>query len=209
MTGMIDFYTNPMSRGQTVRWMLEESGAPYTPHIVDYGEEMKGAAYRAINPMGKVPAIVHDGAVVTECPAICAYLADAFPAAGLGPQPSERAAYYRWLLFAAGPIEQAVTAHAMGWTTDDPQKHGMLGYGTMALTLEVLTAHLTAHPFVTGDRFTAADVIVGAQVMWGMQFGSIPGNPVLAAYGERLGARPAYQRAKATDDALIAAAAQA
>ena len=96
------FYTNPMSRGQIVRWMLEEVGAPYEPRILDYGTTMKDTAYLAVNPMGKVPAIVHDGKVVTECAAICAYLADAFPAAGLAPDPADRADYYRWLFFTAG-----------------------------------------------------------------------------------------------------------
>ncbi|HRE36661.1 MAG TPA: glutathione S-transferase, partial [Sphingopyxis terrae] len=103
------FYTNPMSRGQIVRWMLEEVGAPYQTQILGYDDSMKGADYLAINPMGKVPAIVHRGKVVTECAAICAYLADAFPDAGLAPPLEARADYYRWLFFAAGPLETAVT----------------------------------------------------------------------------------------------------
>jgi glutathione S-transferase len=101
------FYTNPMSRGRIVRWMLEEVGVPYRTEILAYGPAMKAESYRRINPMGKVPAIVHGETVVTECAAICAYLADAFPAAGLAPPLAERGAYYRWLFFAAGPAEAA------------------------------------------------------------------------------------------------------
>ncbi len=109
MTDRIQFYTNPMSRGQIARWMLEEVGEPYDMHILDYASGMKAPDYLAINPMGKVPAIVHRGKVVTECAAICAYLADAFPAAGLAPAEDEKADYYRWFFFAAGPVEAAVS----------------------------------------------------------------------------------------------------
>jgi len=114
MTALM-FYTNPMSRGQIARWMLEEVGAPYEQHLLDYGAQMKGAEYLAIDPMGKVPAIVHDGRVVSEAAAICAYLAEAFPDAGLAPQPGERADYFRWMFFGAGPLEQAITNRSMGW----------------------------------------------------------------------------------------------
>ena len=103
----LTFYTNPMSRGQTVRWMLEEFGEPYETEILQYGTTMKPEPYLSINPMGKVPAVRHGGKVVTEVAAICAYLADAFPAAGLAPPVADRADYYRFLFFAAGPLEQA------------------------------------------------------------------------------------------------------
>ena len=118
MADKVQFYTNPMSRGQIVRWMLEETGAPYEAHILDYQTTMKSPDYLAINPMGKVPAIVHHGKVVTECAAICAYLADAFPAASLAPTGEERADYYRWLFFAAGPVEAAVTNRAAGFAVE-------------------------------------------------------------------------------------------
>ncbi len=101
MTAELVFYTNPMSRGSTVRWMLEEVGAPYRTEVLEFGTTMKSPEFLAINPMGKVPAIRHGDAVVTESAAICAYLADAFPAAELAPPPSARAAYYRWLFFAS------------------------------------------------------------------------------------------------------------
>src|SRR5277367_841502 len=106
MSETIVFYHNPQSRGRIIRWMLEETGAPYEVRLIDF---MKGAhkspEYLAVNPMGKLPAISYRGHVVTECAAICAYLADVFPAAGLAPPPLERASYYRWLFFAAGSLE--------------------------------------------------------------------------------------------------------
>ena len=199
------FYTNPMSRGQIARWMLEELGAPYEQRIVQYGPEMKGLDYRAINPMGKVPAIVHDGKVVTECAAICAYLAEAFPEAGLAPTAEERADYYRWMFFGAGPLEQAIINHAMKWESPE-DKQAMLGYGSYELAVETLAGWLADRDYVCGDRFTAADVYVGAQVDWGQAFGTLPPHPVFAAYAERLRARPAYQRGKAIDNELIAKA---
>lgn len=199
------FYTNPMSRGQIARWMLEEVGAPYEQRIVQYGPEMKGPDYRAINPMGKVPAIVHDGKVVTECAAICAYLAEAFPQAGLAPRADERADYYRWMFFGAGPIEQAVISRSMGWETPE-DKQAMLGFGSYELATETLAGWLADRDYVCGDRFTAADVYVGAQVDWGQAFGTLPALPAFAAYAERVRARPAYQRGKAIDNELIARA---
>ena len=199
----IDFYTNPMSRGQIVRWMLEEVGEPYTQHVVDYAA-MHDADYRRVNPMMKVPAIVHDGQTVTECAAIIAYLADVFPAAGLGPRAEEKAAYYRWLFFAAGPIEQAVTNHANGWDPS-PERGRMFGYGSYDQALDTLAAHLAANDYVCGSRFTAADVYVGSQVLWGTQFGTMTKLDPFMAYADRLTAREAYQRGKAIDMQLIAA----
>jgi glutathione S-transferase len=122
----LTFYTNPMSRGQTVRWMLEEIGEPYDSEILDYGTTMKAQAYLSVNPMGKVPAIVHDGKVVTEVAAICCYLADAFPQAGLAPDAKDRADYYRWIFFTAGPVEAAFTARSMGWEVP-PERQAMAG----------------------------------------------------------------------------------
>lgn len=204
MTSLI-FYTNPMSRGQIVRWMLEEAGVSYEQRLVDYGPEMQGDAYRAINPMGKVPAIVHKDKVITECAAICAFVAEAFPDAGLAPQPHERADYYRWMFFAAGPLEQAIINHSMGWEASQ-DKQRMLGYGSYQLAADTLAAWLDGREYICGDRFTAADVYVGAQVDWGQAFGTLPALPAFVAYAERLRARPAYIRAKAIDNELIAAA---
>ena len=199
----IIFYTNPMSRGQIVRWMLEEVGQPYDTEIMDYSTTMKGDAYRAINPMMKVPAIAHRGKVVTEGAGIIAYLADAFPEAELAPRDEEKADYYRWMFFAAGPIEQAVTNKAAGFEPT-AEKGRMFGYGNYDLAVNTLADHLAGRAFVCGDRFTAADVYVGSQVMWGTQFGTLPSLPSFLAYGERLSAREAYQRGKEIDGQLIA-----
>ena len=198
----LKFYTNPMSRGQIVRWMLEEVGQPYDTTIVDYAV-MHDEAYRAINPMMKVPAIVHDGRIVTECAGIIAYLADVFPDAGLGPRADEKAEYYRWLLFAAGPIEQAVTNKANGFEPT-PEKGRMFGYGSYDLAVQTLADHLAGRDYVCGDRFTAADVYVGSQVLWGTQFGTLPSLQPFLDYGERLASRAAYQRGKGIDMQLIA-----
>jgi len=199
----IKFYTNPMSRGQIVRWMLEEVGQPYDTEVLDYASTMKSDAYRAINPMMKVPAIVHRDRTVTECAAIIAYLADAFPEAGLNAREEEKADYYRWMFFAAGPIEQAVTNKAAGFEPS-PEKGRMFGYGNFDLAVTTLADHLAGNAYVCGDRFTAADVYVGSQVIWGTQFATLPSLPPFVAYSERLGTRDAYQRGKAIDAQLIA-----
>ena len=197
------FYTNPMSRGQIVHWMLEEVGAPYEPRVLGYGTTMKGADYLAINPMGKVPTVVHNGKVVTECAAICAYLADAFPEAGLAPDAADRADYYRWLFFAAGPVEQAITAKQFGLEPDADQQR-MAGFGSLPAALDALESAVTGKAYVAGDRFSAADVYVGSQIDWGLQFGTIASRPAFEAYVAALRDRPAYKRAKEIDNALIA-----
>lgn len=202
----LTFYTNPMSRGQIARWMLEEVGVGYDQVILGYADTMKAPAYLAINPMGKVPAIVHHGHVVTEGAAICAYLADAFPEAGLAPRDeAERAAYYRWLFFAAGPVEAAVTNKSLGWHPSAEQGR-MAGYGSYDAVVDVLDREIGAKSFVCGDRFTAADVYFGSAILWGTQFGTLPARESFNAYAERLSARPAYQKAKKIDADLIAAA---
>lgn len=199
------FYTNPMSRGRIVRWMLEEIGADYRQVLLGYETSMKADDYLAINPMGKVPAITHKGRVVTECAAICAYLADVFPEAGLAPALNERAAYYRWLFFAAGPLEAAVVNETLNVSISEEQQR-MVGYGHYDLVIETLASATSGTPFIAGDRFTAADVYVGAHVMWGMQFGSIPKRPEFEAYAARLADRPALKTAQSIDDQLTQAA---
>jgi len=199
----IIFYHNPMSRGQIIRWMLEEVGAPYDTEILDYASTMKGDDYRSINPMMKVPAIFHNGGVVTECAAICAYLADVFPEAGLAPREDEKADYYRWLFFAAGPLEQAVTNNVAGFNAKEEQKR-MFGYGSYDLAVNTLAGHLSSRNHVCGARFTAADVYVGSAVLWGTQFGTLPKLDAFAAYGERVAEREAYKRGKDEDNQLIA-----
>lgn len=201
----IEFYTNPMSRGQIARWALHEAGADYEQHLLEFGGSMKAPEYLAINPMGKVPAIVHDGKVVTEGAAICAYLADAFPEAGLQPTPAERADYYRWLFFAAGPVEAAVTNLSLNWEPTEEQQR-TAGYGCYDHVVDALEGALADRDYICGNRFTAADIYVGAHVYWGLQFGSIPSRPVFDTYAARLLEREAYRAAKAIDDALIAEA---
>lgn len=205
MSDKLTLYTNPMSRGRIARWMLEETGADYETKILKFGEGSQSADYLAINPMGKVPAITHGDKVVTECAAICAYLAEAFPEAGLAPTPDERADYYRWLFFGAGPVEAAVVNRSLGFEIPD-EKAGMVGYGNFERTRNVLISAIADRPYVCGDRFTAADVYVGSQIGWGLQFGSIPPSPELTAYSERVYSREAFKRASALDDAAIAAA---
>ena len=203
MTAAIAFYTNPMSRGQIVRWALEETGAAYETVIVEYGADMKAPDYLAINPMGKVPAIRREGRVVTECAAICAYLAEAFPEVGLAPTADERAAYYRWLFFAAGPLEQAVTVRAMGWTTEE-DRSAMLGYGTYEDAVGAVEALLNGSDYVCGSRFTMADVYVGSHIEWGLNYGTLPKRPAFEAYAGRIAEREAHKRARGIDAALIA-----
>ena len=193
------FYTNPMSRGRIVRWMLEEVGAPYRTQVIQYGPEMKSSDYLAINPMGKVPAIRHGDVVVTECAAICAYLADAFPDAGLAPPAHARGAYYRWLFFAAGPFE-AATADRMLKAVPTAEQEGMVGYGNAQTVVGALEHALTSTDYVAGERFSAADVYVGSHVQWGMDMtGMLEKRPVFVDYWSRLGSRDAYLRAQEMD----------
>ena len=203
MSAPVTFYTNPMSRGRIVRWALEETGASYETVILEYGGDMKGPDYLAINPMGKVPAIRHDGRVVTESAAICAYLAETFPEAGLAPSEDERADYFRWLFFAAGPLEQATAARAMGWTAA-PDKAGMLGFGAYDDTVGAMESALDRGGHVCGGRFTMADVYVGSHIEWGLAMETLPRRPAFEAYAARLAEREAHKRARAIDNAPIA-----
>ena len=203
MASDLIFYTNPMSRGQTVRWMLEEVGAPYETEILGYGEDgMKAESYLSINPMGKVPAIAHKGKVVTEVAAICCYLADAFPEAGLAPAPSDRADYYRWIFFTSGPIEAAFSNRAAGWEPT-PERQRMFGYGNYDLAIGTLEKALTGKQYIAGDRFTAADLFVGANVNFMLQFELLATTPVFTDYATRMTDRDAYRRAKEIDAQLI------
>ena len=203
MTEELVLYTNPMSRGRIARWMLEEVGVPYRAEILQFGTTMKDDAYKAINPMGKVPAVSHGGKVVTECAAICAYLADAFPEAGLAPPPAERADYYRWLFFGAGPVEAAVSNRALGFEVA-PDRERMIGYGSFAHVMDTLEKAVQANPYIAGDKFTAADVYVGAQIGWGMQFGTMEKRPAFQQYFARVANREAAIRANEKDDAAMA-----
>ena len=202
MTEELVFYTNPMSRGRIARWMLEETGVPYRTEILTFGGTMKGEDYLSVNPMGKVPAIRHNDTVVTECAAICAYLADTFPENELAPRPQERGSYYRWMFFAAGPLESVVTIRMLGVVTP-ADKARSVGYGSFGDVMDTLEKAVTGTPYIAGDRFTAADVYVGSHVSWGLNFGSIEKRPAFADYLGRVTSREAYKRAAAIDDEAL------
>lgn len=190
------FYTNPQSRGSVVHWILEEIGEPYTVVALEFGAAMKSPEYLAINPMGKVPAIRHGDTVVTETAAILAYLADAFPAAGLAPATASRGDYYRWMFFTAGCVETAVMNHAVGWDPSTPELQGRFGYGSYEAVLDVLAKALAGRRYIAGDTFTAADIHVGSMLGWGMQYGLIDRRPEFEAYWNGLKDRPAAVRAR-------------
>lgn len=202
------FYFNPMSRAQIARWALHEAGADYDPVLVEWTD--KPAGLLEANPLGKLPTIVHHHAsgsgshdhVVTEAAAICHYLAE-MNAPELLPELHEKADYFRYMFFAAGPVEQAVTSKAMGWSVDEPQKQGMLGFGSYERAMDTFETMLEGRDYVCGKRFTMADVYVGSQVDWGLSFKSIPSRPAFEAYAERFRARASYQAAKAIDGKLI------
>ena len=208
-TGINDalvLYSNPQSRARVARWMLEEVGQPYRTEILQYGGTMKSADFLAINPMGKVPALQHGNVVITETAAICAYLADAFPEAQLAPLISNRlrGTYYRWLFFAAGPLEAAVFNQAMGFVLP-AGRESMAGYGSYARVLDTLERAVSeCGDFLVGGSFSAADVYVGSHVGFGLQFGTIEKRPAFERYWARLSARPAKQKADSIDNALVA-----
>ena len=206
----LTFYTNPMSRGRIIRWMLEEVGQPYETVILPWETgAAKAPEYLAINPMGKVPAIKHGDTVVTECAAICAYLADAFPQANLAPPhgSKRRGTYYRWLFFGAGPIEQIVALQTLKVQVPDEQR-AMVGSGTLGEVQDAIEGALKGRDYLDGEAFTAADLYLGSHLGWGMSFGTLEKRPAFEAYVARLQARPAAIRANQIDDGLIAAAKQ-
>lgn len=198
------FFFNPMSRAQIARWALHEAEADYEPVFVAW--DAKPQALLDANPMGKLPTIIHHHGghdhVVSEGAAVCHYLAE-MSAPELLPREEEKADYFRWLFFAAGPLEQAVTNKAFGWNPDEKQEVA-LGFGNFDRTIGALESWFAAHDYVCGSRFTMADVYVGSAVDWGLQFGTIPARDSLAAYAERVRGRGAYKAGKAIDNALIA-----
>jgi glutathione S-transferase len=204
MADELVLYTNPMSRRRIARWMLEEVGQPYKTEILEYAS-MKSPEYLAINPMGKVPAVRHGDTIVTEAAAICAYLADVFPEAGLAPPPGSRlrGPYYRWLFFAAGPVEAANTNKALNVVVP-AERTAMVGYGSQERTLAALESQLERSEYIAGDCFTAADVYVGSHIGFGMRFGAIDQRPAFERYWGLVGARPAAVRARESDDRLVA-----
>jgi len=196
------FYTHPYSRGRVARWMLEEVGESYETVILQYETEMKAPDYLAINPMGKVPAIKHGDTVVTENAAICAYLADAFPGAGLAPPIADRrrGPYFRWLFFTAGPLETAVTGKNLGLLASGEQKR-MVGYGSFEDAVNAIESAIPTGGFLCGERFTAADLYVAAFLDFATNMIKVlPAKDVVARYVARCTDRPAYRRAAEIDN---------
>jgi glutathione S-transferase len=190
------------SRSSIVHWMLEELGHPYELRLLDLTKgENRTPEFLAVNPMGKVPALLHDGAVVTESAAICCHLADAFPEAGLAFPVGDprRGPYLKWLFFAPGCIEPAMTDRAL---KREPPPRSMVGYGDIETLVGVLAAAVADGPYLFGETFTAADVVLGSTLRWALRFELMPAVDAFAAYMERLEARPALQRADATDAEL-------
>lgn len=206
MSDELIFYTHPQSRGRVVRWMLEEVGQPYRTEVLQYGTTMKARDYLALNPMGKVPALRHGDTVITETAAICAYLADAFPEAQLAPLINNRlrGPYYRWLFFAAGPLEAAVLNRMLGFVVPAGREVSA-GYGSYAAVMDTLErAFSDCGDYLVGGSFTAADVYLGAHIGFGLQFGTIEKRPAFERYWARLSVRSARQRADSIDNALAA-----
>jgi glutathione S-transferase len=197
----LTFYTNPQSRGQIIRWMLEEVGAAYDTEYLGYGTSMKAEPYLSINPMGKVPAIRHGDRIVTEVAAICAYLADAFPAAGLAPALDDRADYYRFLFFAAGPLEQAFSLKAVDFNPPAERK-AMFGHGCWEDAINGIERMLGGREFITG-KFSAADLYVSSQLGFMLMFGMLEPRPVFNDYVARCTDRDAYRRAKQMDEQAV------
>ena len=185
----LTFYTNPQSRARITRWMLEETGLPYEEVVLEFGAAMKSPQYLAINPMGKVPAIRHGDVVVTENAAICAYLADLVPGKGLAPPPGspERASYYRWLFFLAGPVESLLTAKHAGALAAPLSA----GYGTEEDVLRTLEQAVAGREHLAGDRFTAADLMMAAFLGYYMMIGLIEKRPAFTAFAQLHASRPA------------------
>ncbi len=200
----LTLYHSPNTRSSSVLLLLDELGAPYDLHVLNQkSEEQRKPAYLAVNPMGKVPAITHGDALVTETVAIFIYLADAFPKAGLAPAIGDplRGPYLRWLVYYAAAFEPALVDRAM---KRDAGPAGMSPYGDFDTMLTTLTDQLAKGPYLLGEKFTAADILWSTALRWTMMFGIVPELPVIKAYVERLSQRPAVARVKAKDEALAA-----
>jgi glutathione S-transferase len=205
MSRSIVFYHNPQSRAVMVHWMLEEVGADYETRLISFDKgEHKSPAFLAINPMGKLPAIVVDGTAITETPAIIAWLADAYPDAGLAPPPGslKRAGWYRWLFFGGSCIEPAMVDQML--QRPEPSRKGAVGWGSYDDVVDTLETTLRDSPYLLGETFTAADLYVGSELNWGGMFGAprLKESDVLQAYVRRVTDRPAYKRADEADRKL-------
>ncbi len=199
----LTLYHAAPSRSSIARWMLEELGEPYDLHVLSLAKgEQRAPDYLAVNPMGKVPALKHGDAVITEAAAICTYLADVFPQARLNVPIGDprRGTYLKWLFFAPSCIEPAITDRA--FPRKEEPRRGMLGYGDFDTVMAVVAAAVEPGPYLMGEQFTAADVVLGSTLRWGMMFGLLPKRPEFVAYVGRLEQRPALKRAVALDQEL-------
>ena len=203
MTDSIVFYHNPQSRGRIVHWMLEETGVPYEVKLVRTDQrEQKSPEFLAINPMGKLPAIVHRGTVVTESAAICTYIADAFPTAHLAPANNDpnRGTYLRWMFFGAGCLEPALVDRM--FARPQVERPSTLGYGSYDDTLNALEKALSPGPWILGDTFSAADVYIASAIGWGLQAKTLEPRPAFLAYLGRCAERPAFKRMASQNEAF-------
>src|SRR4029079_680172 len=199
MADLVLYHAAP-SRSSIARWMLEEVGEPYDIHLLDLQKgENRAAAYLAGNPMGKVPALDHDGVIITEASAICAYLADAFPKAGLNVPAGDkrRGPYLKWLFFGPSCVEPSITDRA--FPRKEEARRGMLGYGDYDTVVDVLAKAVAGGPYILGHQFTAGDVVIGSRTRWGMMFKLLPERQEFAGYVGRLSERPAFKRAQEKD----------
>jgi len=202
----LTLYHAAPSRSSIVRWMLEEVGEPYDIHLLSLAKgEQLAPDYIAVNPTGKVPALKHGDVAITEAAAICTYLADAFPKAGLSVPIGEprRGVYLKWLFFGPSCIEPAMMDRAAP-RKEEPRR-GMLGYGEFDTVMDVVAKAVAVGPHIMGEQFTAADVVVGSGLRFGMMFKLLPERPEFTAYVGRLALRPALQRTQAKDKELAAA----
>lgn len=203
MPDKLILYTNPQSRGRVARRMLEELGVPYETKVLEYGENRK-PEFLAINPMGKFPTLVHNDVVITENAAIITYLADAFPEKNLAPPlgSTERGTYFRWIFFASGPVEAALTDKYLGLEIK-PEMKVSLGYGSPEDVISTLDNFLSNNQYVLGDKFSAADVYLGSLIDFYLQFKMLPQLDSFVRYAELINARPAIIRAGAIDNGLM------
>lgn len=205
MAELVLYHAAP-SRSSIVHWMLEEIGEPYDIHLLSLKrEDNRRPEYLAVNPLGKVPAMKHGEAIITEAAAICLYLADAFPQAGLSVPVGDprRGPFLKWLFFGPSAIEPAIMDRAFKRAEEAPRS--ALGYGDFDTTMDVVAKAVEPGPYLLGDSFTAADVVIGSTLRWGTMFKLIPERPEFLAYMARLTERPALKRAEEKDRELAAA----
>ena len=203
---MMQLYWSPRSRSFTALWLMEETGQPYERVLTDIATgAQKKPEYLAINPMGKVPALKHGDTVITEVAAICAYLADEFPQKKLNVPVGtpRRGVYLKWLFFGPGCIEPAMIDRAA--PRKEEARRGMLGYGDFDTTMNTVAKAVERGPWIMGEQFTAADVVIGSNIRWGTMFKLMPERKEFTNYAARIAARPAAKRAEAKDKEMAAA----